>query len=262
VPRDFWFRAPNRPPLRISGSRHSRPANGPSLASYNSPLPLAGAVPKVPPIPSPGGSVFGFARQTAPPCAFQVPGHSRLQLASLPHPTCPHHRFMVVICTSHRYRARGARFSVTRAKSLPTRAHRIPAPPALQTRSPPHPITPRYPQLRLYRRSHRYQTQVARFSVTRAKSLPTRAHRISAPPALQTRSLPHPTTPRYPQLGLYPSSHRYRAQAARSSVTRAKSPLTRAHRISAPLTLRARSPPHHIGLCHHQLVVPCPSRRY
>jgi hypothetical protein len=73
----------------------------------------------LPPISSPWGSIFGYARQIGSSRASRVPGHPRLQSVSLLQPTGPHHRILAVRSTSHRYRALRTRFSVTCTKSAP-----------------------------------------------------------------------------------------------------------------------------------------------
>jgi hypothetical protein len=63
---DIRFRAPNRPPSRIPGQKAPRSETCRALAAYNPPLSESGRISQVPPISSPGGSIFGFARQTGP----------------------------------------------------------------------------------------------------------------------------------------------------------------------------------------------------
>jgi hypothetical protein len=117
-PRGLGFRsrASNHPPLRISGSRPSGPANDSSPAPYHPTLPSAGVVPQVPPIPSPGGSVSGLARQTAPLCASRAPGPPGPQMAPLLHPTTPRYRQLGWYPGPTDTEPRGAGFLVSRAK--------------------------------------------------------------------------------------------------------------------------------------------------
>ena len=99
-----------------------RPLGPPSILTH---LPLAIHKPAPPasgrsvpfsPISSPCGSIFGFAPQTASPCAYRPPDRPAFQPASLSQYTSFHHPHLVVPGRSHRYRAHAARYSVSYLK--------------------------------------------------------------------------------------------------------------------------------------------------
>jgi hypothetical protein len=68
------------------------PSTRASTASHMPPPPFTGGYTQVQPISSPCGSIFDYARQTAPPWAFRPQAPLALEIGPLPHPACPQHR--------------------------------------------------------------------------------------------------------------------------------------------------------------------------
>jgi hypothetical protein len=89
---DFRFRAPNRPPLRISGSRPPRPATGPSPHIPQPPATVSWGLPRSHRYRAQGARFSVSRAKPAPPCASRAPGPPGPQLAPLPHPTTPCYR--------------------------------------------------------------------------------------------------------------------------------------------------------------------------
>jgi hypothetical protein len=98
------------------------------------------------------------------------------------------------------------------------------------------------------RRSYRYRAGRARFLVSRAKPRAPRVPQVPDLPALQTTPLPHMETSHYRYPAVSRRSHGYRAQRARLSVTRAKSPpfaytgLQPLQLLNAPLSRNLEGP--------------------
>jgi hypothetical protein len=112
------------------------------------------------------------------------------------------------------------------------------------------------------RRSYRYRAGRARFLVSRAKPRAPRVPQVPDLPAFQMTPLPHLETSNYRYPAVSRRSHGYRAQRARLSVTRAKSPPLCVYRAPAPPAPQCASLPQPRRPHHPPVVETRRPRRY